>query len=159
VISALEALRADLDDQALDLIHALLGLPQFRRGLSTRRIAELTGLAVGFVKELLEQQPLVIKRASLRLWKQEMAHRLEQPAEPTARKPATTQTGIELRVAIENIAADFHELHCKLLNGDLPIPFLLVVGDSSFRITAENRRALALGMLLYLSTRGHWSNP
>ena len=48
-----------------------------------------------------------------------------------------------------SVATDASDLHAKLLSGDLPaMPFWLQVGNESFRITEENRRELARGILL-----------
>lgn len=69
-LSEVDALRADLDQEALDLIHALLGLPRFQNGIQAHRIARYTGLGIGYVQNLLKSSTLVIKRAPLhpRLW-------------------------------------------------------------------------------------------
>jgi len=58
-------------------------------------------------------------------------------------------------VPLEEVACDFEELHSKLATGELPpLPFWLDIGNSSYRITEENRKALAVGMLLCLDARG-----
>ncbi len=61
------------------------------------------------------------------------------------------------RVDINEIAQSFHDVHSKLLLGDLPPrPFWLQIGDSGYKITDENRNSVALGMMLCLDVRGYF---
>ena len=60
-------------------------------------------------------------------------------------------------ITIEELASSAGELHTKLLTreGLPPLPFWLMVGDSSFQINEANRDAVCLGMLLQMTARDH----
>lgn len=62
-----------------------------------------------------------------------------------------------MMITIEELASSSGELHSKLLSreGLPPLPFWLVVGDSSFQITEANCDAVCLGMLLQMTARDH----
>ena len=62
VFTPLEIQRIDAEERALDLITALLSKTAFKRGLTAREIADKTGLAVGYVNDLLKASKLVLRR-------------------------------------------------------------------------------------------------
>lgn len=62
VFTPLEIQRIDAEERALDLITALLSQTKHKRGLTAREIADQTGLAVGYVNDLLKASKLVLRR-------------------------------------------------------------------------------------------------
>jgi hypothetical protein len=60
-------------------------------------------------------------------------------------------------IDVGEIGSSAGEVHTALMTGEglPPRPFWLQVGDSAFHITDENRDALSLGMLLWLSVKDH----
>jgi hypothetical protein len=58
------------EHEALDKIHALLDQPKHKRGLPIPKIAELTGLAIGRVREICRKSTLVLRQRpqNNRLW-------------------------------------------------------------------------------------------
>lgn len=63
-LSPLERQRCEAEHRALDLIHA--ALRQYPAGLPKRRLADLTGLAVGYVGQVLRSSECVLRRRKLR---------------------------------------------------------------------------------------------
>lgn len=60
---------------------------------------------------------------------------------------------------LDDVAESFNQLHSKLLTGDglPPRPFWLRIGNTGYKIADENRDTIALGLLMCLDVRGHFS--
>ena len=63
-LSPLERQRCEAEHHALDLIHA--ALRQHPEGLTPRRRADLTGVAVGYVRQVLKRSECVLRRRKFR---------------------------------------------------------------------------------------------
>ena len=58
------------------------------------------------------------------------------------------------RLHVRAVATDYSDFWVKLNKGDLPLPCWLDVGDAAHKITHDNHRELARGMLLQLEVKG-----
>lgn len=72
----------------------------------------------------------------------------------TAKVDMDTET--DPTISIDEIAESYSKFYEKLLRGDLKMPCWIQIGDSAFRVTKENHRALSLGMQMCLEARGYF---
>jgi len=57
---------------------------------------------------------------------------------------------------LEDIAKDWLDFYSLLQFGSIPMPYMLEIGNASYKITKENYELLAKGMLIGLEVKAHF---